>query len=108
MKRTLPVLYKEAAAIPRAPSGDSMPKADAQKVLSLFALLFLLLVALLCLTRRVAPALCAAYLAASGASFVLYWVDKSAAAGNRRRIRERNLLLLGALPNEATERSVPP
>lgn len=62
---------------------------------SLFALLFLCLLAALTLWGGVPAAVFHFYLAASCATFACHLFDKRAARGNRRRVSERTLQLMG-------------
>lgn len=57
--------------------------------------LFVLVYLAVCLAWGVSHLVAAAYLAASIACVIAYYLDKSAARAGRRRISERSLLLLG-------------
>jgi len=58
---------------------------------------FLLSYAVIGMIRPVPLWVAAVYSLASMAAFIVYAVDKSAARANRRRVSERNLLLVGLL-----------
>lgn len=65
--------------------------------MSIFAILFVCLVAASVVAGKLPPLVLDLYLAASMITFAFYAVDKSAALNGRRRTREKTLQLLGLI-----------